>query len=135
LPGALFVVDSKKEETAVREAKRLNIPVVALIDTNCDPDMIDYPIPGNDDAIKSIKLITGMIAESVLDGKKRFEQVKAVMKEMEDKEAAEEEKSDAFVSPELEEEVIKKLALDKEAVLREKPGRVKKGGRSGKEKE
>ena len=86
LPGAIFIIDSKKEETAVLEAKRLNIPVVGLIDTNCDPDLVDYPIPGNDDAIKSIKLITSFIAESVLDGKKRYDEVKAVMKEMKEKE-------------------------------------------------
>lgn len=72
LPAALFVVDSKKEELAVREARKLGIPVAALIDTNSDPDMVDYPIPGNDDAIKSIRLITGLIAESIAEGRKGF---------------------------------------------------------------
>jgi small subunit ribosomal protein S2 len=72
LPGALFVVDSRKEELAVREARKLGIPVVALIDTNSDPDMVDYPIPGNDDAIKSIRLITCLIAESIAGGRKEF---------------------------------------------------------------
>ncbi len=72
LPHALFIVDSKREELAVKEAKRLNIPIVALIDTNGDPDYIDYPIPGNDDAIKSIKLITDIITESILEGKEIF---------------------------------------------------------------
>ena len=71
-PAALFIVDSKKEELAVCEAKKLGIPVVALIDTNCNPDMVDYPIPGNDDAIKSIRLITGLIAESIAEGRKGF---------------------------------------------------------------
>jgi small subunit ribosomal protein S2 len=69
LPQALFVVDPKREEIAVREALKLDIPVVALLDTNCDPDLITYPIPGNDDAIKSIRLITSIIANSVLEGK------------------------------------------------------------------
>ncbi len=73
LPGLLYVVDPVKEETAVREAKRLGIPVVALIDTNGDPDSVDYPIPGNDDAMKSIKLITSVIANAVMEGKKGFE--------------------------------------------------------------
>lgn len=81
LPGAIFVVDSKKEETAVLEAKRLNIPVVALIDTNCDPDFINYPIPGNDDAIKSVKLMTSLIADSIIDGRKRYDEVKAAAQE------------------------------------------------------
>lgn len=88
LPGAVFVIDSKKEETAVLEARRLGIPVVALIDTNCDPDLIELPIPGNDDAIKSIKLITSFIAESILDGRKRYEAVNSSVKEMRPQEAA-----------------------------------------------
>jgi small subunit ribosomal protein S2 len=72
LPSCLFVVDIKKEDTAVREANRLNIPVVGLIDTNSDPDFIKYPIPGNDDAIKSIRLITSLIAEAIIEGRKKF---------------------------------------------------------------
>lgn len=72
LPGALFVVDSKKEELAVREARKLGIPVVALIDTNSNPEMVDYPIPGNDDALKSIRLIVSLVAESVAEGRKGF---------------------------------------------------------------
>ncbi|MCG2702965.1 MAG: 30S ribosomal protein S2 [Candidatus Omnitrophica bacterium] len=68
LPGVLFVVDVKKEETAVKEARRLKIPVVALVDTNSDPDMIDYVIPGNDDALKSIKVICAAIADAVCEG-------------------------------------------------------------------
>lgn len=67
LPGALFVVDVKKEAIAVKEANRLNIPVIGLIDTNSDPDLIDYPIPGNDDAFKSINLITHAIADAVIE--------------------------------------------------------------------
>jgi len=69
LPGALFVVDPRKEHIAVAEAHILGIPIVAIVDTNCDPDEIDYVIPGNDDAIRAVKLIAGKIADSVLEGK------------------------------------------------------------------
>ncbi|MBM7581410.1 small subunit ribosomal protein S2 [Caldicoprobacter guelmensis] len=69
LPGAVFIVDPKKEHIAVREARILGIPVVAIVDTNCDPDEIDYVIPGNDDAIRAIKLITSKIADAVLEGR------------------------------------------------------------------
>jgi small subunit ribosomal protein S2 len=69
LPGALFVVDPKKEELAVKEANRLKIPVVAITDTNCDPDVIDYVIPGNDDAIRSISLIARLVADSIIAGR------------------------------------------------------------------
>ena len=78
LPGCLFVVDIKREEIAVREANRLNIPIVAICDTNADPDLITYPIPGNDDAIRAIKLITSLIAERLLAGRRRFEAQQAV---------------------------------------------------------
>lgn len=71
LPKAMFVVDSNVEETAVREANRLSIPVVGLLDTNCDPDRIDYVIPGNDDAIRSIKLVTSLLVEAILEGRKK----------------------------------------------------------------
>ncbi|MFO7153372.1 MAG: 30S ribosomal protein S2 [Caldicoprobacter oshimai] len=69
LPGAVFIVDPKKEHIAVREARILGIPIVAIVDTNCDPDEIDYVIPGNDDAIRAIKLITSKIADAVLEGR------------------------------------------------------------------
>lgn len=72
MPGAMFVVDTKKEETAVKEARRLSIPVIGLVDTNCNPDEVDYPIPGNDDATKSIRLITSIIADTVIEGRKKF---------------------------------------------------------------
>jgi small subunit ribosomal protein S2 len=68
LPGLVYVVDSRRESIAVAEANRLAIPVVAVVDTNCDPDPIDYPVPGNDDAMKSIKLITTLIADAVVEG-------------------------------------------------------------------
>jgi small subunit ribosomal protein S2 len=72
LPAALFVIDTKKEHIAVHEANRLGIPVVAVVDTNCDPQGIDYVIPGNDDAIRSIRLFTGKIAEACIEGKARY---------------------------------------------------------------
>jgi small subunit ribosomal protein S2 len=72
LPGAVFVIDPKKETLAVHEANRLGIPVIGLVDTNCDPEGIDYVIPGNDDAIRSIKLFTGKIADAALEGAARY---------------------------------------------------------------
>ncbi|MBQ6426567.1 MAG: 30S ribosomal protein S2 [Clostridia bacterium] len=68
LPGALFVVDPRKEHIAIAEARTLHIPIVAIIDTNCDPEEVDYPIPGNDDAIRAVKLIASKIADAVLEG-------------------------------------------------------------------
>ena len=69
MPGALFIVDPRKERIAVAEAKKLNIPIVAIVDTNCDPDEIDYVIPGNDDAIRAVKLIAGAMADAIIEGK------------------------------------------------------------------
>jgi len=69
LPGALFVVDSRKEKNAIAEARKLGIPIVAIVDTNCDPDEIDYVIPGNDDAIRAIKLISQTMSNAILEGK------------------------------------------------------------------
>jgi len=81
LPGALFVVDPHREHIAVVEANKLNIPVVAIVDTNCDPDPIQYPIPGNDDAIRGIRLIAGKIADAVIEGQQRRESLQAEIKE------------------------------------------------------
>jgi len=69
LPAALFIVDPRKERNAIAEAKKLNIPIVAIVDTNCDPDEIDYVIPGNDDAIRAIRLIAGAMASAVIEGR------------------------------------------------------------------
>lgn len=69
LPGAVFVIDPKKEKIAIAEARKLSVPIVAVVDTNCDPDEVDYVIPGNDDAIRAIKLIASKMADSVLDGR------------------------------------------------------------------
>ena len=85
LPGALFIVDPRKERNAVAEARKLHIPIVAIVDTNCDPDEIDYVIPGNDDAIRAVKLIAGIMANAILEGK-QGEQFDAPEKE--DAEAA-----------------------------------------------
>ncbi|MDD4601742.1 30S ribosomal protein S2 [bioreactor metagenome] len=69
LPGALFIIDPRKERIAVAEARKLGLPIVAIVDTNCDPDEIDYVIPGNDDAIRAVKLLTGKMADAVMEGR------------------------------------------------------------------
>jgi small subunit ribosomal protein S2 len=76
LPGAIFLIDVKKEHIAVDEARKLNIPIYAIVDTNCDPDLIDYPVPANDDAVKSIELITRVIADSINEARNRSEMKK-----------------------------------------------------------
>lgn len=80
LPGALFVVDPKKERIAIAEAKKLNIPVVAIVDTNCDPEEVDYAIPGNDDAIRAVKLIASVISNAIIEGR-QGEQMAAASEE------------------------------------------------------
>lgn len=87
LPGALYIVDPKKERIAVHEARKLNIPIIAIVDTNCDPDEIDYVIPGNDDAIRAIKLITSKIADAIIEGKETLAKAQA---EEEERQAVEE---------------------------------------------
>jgi small subunit ribosomal protein S2 len=82
MPDVLFIVDSHNEEIAVKEARKLGIPVVAIVDTNCDPDLVNYVIPGNDDALRAIRLFTSRIADSILEGRqaaeeKRLEEEKA----------------------------------------------------------
>ena len=74
LPGAIFVVDPKNEAIAVREGMRLNIPIIAIVDTNCDPDEIDFIVPGNDDAIRAIRLLTSRVADACVEGKARLEE-------------------------------------------------------------
>jgi len=74
LPDAIFVIDPKQEEIAVKEARKLGVPVIAVIDSNCDPDMIDYKVPGNDDAIRAIRLFCSAIAEAVIEGRTMYEQ-------------------------------------------------------------
>ncbi|MCD8055197.1 MAG: 30S ribosomal protein S2 [Clostridiales bacterium] len=97
LPDAIFVVDTRNEHNAVAEAKKLGIPVVAIVDTNCDPDDADYIIPGNDDAIRAIKLISSLLADAVIEGKQgeSFDKGEEPEKPAEPNESAEAEKSDA----------------------------------------
>jgi small subunit ribosomal protein S2 len=88
LPGIVFVVDTKKEHIAVKEARKMNVPVIAMVDTNADPTIIDYPIPANDDAAKSISLITGKIADVVIEARQKVKEKKAL------EEAVEQEKKE-----------------------------------------
>ena len=81
LPGALFVVDPRKERIAVAEARKLNIPIVAIVDTNCDPDEVDYVIPGNDDAIRAVKLLTASMADAIMEGNQGAESSEEVAEE------------------------------------------------------
>lgn len=83
IPDCLFVVDPKKEYIAVMEARRLGIPIVGIVDTNCDPEEVDYVIPGNDDAIRAVKLIAGKMADAVIEGKQGRDEMAATEKEME----------------------------------------------------
>lgn len=101
-PQALFIIDSKLEDIAISEANKLSIPICALIDTNSDPDKINYPIPGNDDAIKSIRLITSLVADSIIDGRKRFLEYlgKELVKEEKPKEEALKTAEDSNISTE-----------------------------------
>ncbi len=89
LPGVIFLVDPKKERIAILEAKKLNIPVIGLVDTNCNPEELDYPIPGNDDAIRAVKLIADVMANAVIEGKQgeSFEAVEEQQEEVESEEA------------------------------------------------
>ena len=103
LPGALFIIDSTKEEIAINEARKLNIPIVAVVDTNGDPENIDHPIPGNDDAVRAIELFTSKIAEAIIEGKKdRME--KELLEAKKEEEATQEEEvttpEDEVVPPE-----------------------------------
>lgn len=106
LPGAIYIVDLKKERIALLEARKLEIPVVAIVDTNCDPDEVDYVIPGNDDAIRAIKLISGKIAEAIAEVKPVPEGEEAPGEGEEEFVAEEEEKSEAEVELAEDEEEI-----------------------------
>ncbi|QJA05348.1 30S ribosomal protein S2 [Thermosulfurimonas marina] len=117
LPQVLYVVDPKKEEIAVLEARKLGIPVVAITDTNCDPDLIDYIIPGNDDAIRAIRLLTSRIADAVLEGLEIWREKMAAEtdKEVEGEEAlSEEERAEAIIEEVLREEE-REAELEEEA--------------------
>ncbi|MFP4037809.1 MAG: 30S ribosomal protein S2 [Desulfobacteraceae bacterium] len=109
LPGAVFIVDPKKEHIAVREARRLGIPVVAIADTNCDPDEIDYIIPGNDDAIRAIRLVCAKVADACIEGhgvaeerlRAQEEAEAARQQEAEEEEASEEAEEETGTGPEI----------------------------------
>ncbi len=94
-PGLIFVVDTQISDIAIKEAKVLGVPVVALVDTNCDPDPVDYPIAANDDAIRSIKLFTKMVSEAILEGRSMMKEKAAVEAAKAEKEKAEKEKAAA----------------------------------------
>jgi small subunit ribosomal protein S2 len=93
LPSAMFIIDSRKERNAIAEARKLNIPIVSIVDTNCDPDEIDYIIPGNDDAIRAIRLITAAMANAVLEGRQGQDNAEAEKAEEAPAEAAEEQEA------------------------------------------
>ncbi len=93
LPGAMFVVDINREHIAVKEAQKLDIPIIAMVDTNCDPDLVDFPVPANDDAIKSIDLVAGVISRAIAEGAKQREVKKATEKAA--KEKVEQDKKEA----------------------------------------
>ncbi|RUM89546.1 MAG: 30S ribosomal protein S2, partial [Thermodesulfatator sp.] len=117
LPQVLYVVDPRKEEIAVLEARKLGIPVVAITDTNCDPDLIDYIIPGNDDAIRAIRLLTSRIADAVLEGLELWREKVAAEtdKEVEEEEVlSEEERAEAIIEEVLKEEE-REAELEEEA--------------------
>ena len=89
LPGALFIVDPRKERIAVAEAKKLGIPIVAIVDTNCDPDEIDYVIPGNDDAIRAVKLIAATMADAIIEGRQGEQDASEATEEVAEEASAE----------------------------------------------
>lgn len=111
LPGAIFVIDSGKEAIAIREAKRLEIPVIGLVDTNSNPDLVDYCIPGNDDAIKSIRIITSKISDAVLEGNSLFDEKKRE-KEKEEKVMVKKEPK-PITAEEIEEQVLRVAEREK----------------------
>jgi small subunit ribosomal protein S2 len=108
LPDVLFVIDSNKEDIAVKEAKKLGIPVVAVVDTNCDPDMVDWPIPGNDDALRAIRLFTNKISDAVIEGRSLASEQDFGPKEIVTEDGPVEDMSqfDHYVDPRLNEDVL-----------------------------
>ncbi|MBW2140142.1 MAG: 30S ribosomal protein S2 [Deltaproteobacteria bacterium] len=114
LPGAIFVIDPRREKIAVSEARKLHIPVVAVVDSNCDPDEIDYVIPGNDDAIRAIRLMASRIADACIEGKDRLEEKMA---------------AEAEVEQEAEEEAVEEAATGKPYVS-DKPGTPMEGAQT-----
>jgi small subunit ribosomal protein S2 len=99
LPGAIFVVDPKNEAIAIREGRRLGIPIVAIVDTNCDPDEVDYIIPGNDDAIRAIRLLSSKIADACIEGQQRLKERKQAEADKQEEEPTEIESAAATLKP------------------------------------
>lgn len=99
LPGAMFIIDPKNEAIAVREGRRLGIPIVGIVDTNCDPDEVDYVIPGNDDAIRAIRLISSRMADACIEGQKRFTEKKQANADKAIEEPSEIEEATADLKP------------------------------------
>jgi small subunit ribosomal protein S2 len=99
VPGAMFVIDSSREDIAIAEARKMNVPIVAIVDTNGDPDEIDYPIPGNDDAVRAIELFSSKIAESIVEGKKNKISKELLQEKAEETAAASEETAEAGGEP------------------------------------
>ncbi len=113
LPAAVYVVDTRKERNAVLEARKLRIPLVAIVDTNCDPDEVDYPIPGNDDAIRAVRLVTSRIADACLEGlEERRKRVGEVLEELPAPAVLAAEAEAAEEKPELEELGLEEAALE-----------------------
>lgn len=113
LPGALFIIDINCESNAVLEASRLDIPIVAMVDTNCDPDLIDYPIPGNDDAIRAVRLICGQLGAAIADGRRIHEERAA--EELRRREAEKQVRAEAAAKAKAEAEARAKLRAEAEA--------------------
>ena len=110
LPDMLFIVDTRREEIAVKEANKLDIPIIGMVDTNCDPEPIDYVIPANDDAIRAIKLITGVIADAAYEGKQM--RVSAYAEELAEEELAAVDTTQRIFEPDEEEEYLEEEFLD-----------------------
>ncbi len=132
LPDALFVVDPRSERIAVSEANKCNIPVIAIVDTNCDPDVIDYVIPGNDDAIRAVKLITGIIGNAIIEGKQGTEMVDtsedaddAEVPAAEDGQESAESRQAVATKAQETTEIIEKSAAEEKAAAETEPAEAK----------
>lgn len=119
LPKAVYIIDSNVESTAVREANRLSIPVVGLLDTNCDPDKVDHVIPGNDDAIRAIKLVTSLVVEAILEGRRKF-----MESQPEEVQKAEAEALAAAEAARLESKLLEEVSETEEEKEKEKEGKT-----------
>ncbi len=127
MPGALYIVDIKKEEIAVKEAVRLNIPIFAIVDTNCNPDPIDYVIPANDDAVRTIELITKVMADAVIEGLQKHKELKAEEAAKKEREKKEQETEEETEEKKTKKPRVRKVKLDsKDDKKKVKPKVVKK---------